>query len=399
MGSSSTTRSCRPRRARPPATLRGRARARPDHGRDRRGSRGRRARRATRGRRAHRRCRRDGGDEPRLLVHEPRPAFPELDAGAELYCLHKNRWWQTSAAAARCRGLRRRARVRGRHRGHGAREAEPAYFEAALEALDAEPERTWMVGDDIEADIAGAQRLGMQTVLVRTGKFRPDAVERSGVMPDAILSSDRRPAGLDRGARSVTVGVDLIEIERVRRALERYPASASGASPRPSAPTATRGRTRPSTTPGRFAAKEAVGKALGFGVARAFAWRDVEIVGRPKPACASPGGAAWARRTSSGRDRSLDDVLAGTGRRRLRRRPGAPMFEPLYTADEMRAPRSAYPGTTWTSSWSARARPSQTWCCATSGGPDDHGGLRRRLERRRRADRRRLLARGRPARE
>jgi holo-[acyl-carrier protein] synthase len=33
----------------------------------------------------------------------------------------------------------------------------------------------------------------------------------------------------------------------------------------------------------RFAGKEAVGKALGFGVAVNFAWREVEIVGRPKP--------------------------------------------------------------------------------------------------------------------
>jgi len=37
----------------------------------------------------------------------------------------------------------------------------PAYFEAALEALDAEPELTWMVGDDLESDIAGAQRFGL----------------------------------------------------------------------------------------------------------------------------------------------------------------------------------------------------------------------------------------------
>jgi ribonucleotide monophosphatase NagD (HAD superfamily) len=65
----------------------------------------------------------------------------------------------------------------------------PAYFEAALEALDAEPELTWMVGDDLDSDIAGAQRYGLRTILVRTGKFRPDDLERSTIVPDAVVSS------------------------------------------------------------------------------------------------------------------------------------------------------------------------------------------------------------------
>jgi ribonucleotide monophosphatase NagD (HAD superfamily) len=65
----------------------------------------------------------------------------------------------------------------------------PEYFGAALEAIDADPELAWMVGDDIEADIAGAQRHGMKTVLVRTGKFRPDAVEAGSTRPDVIISS------------------------------------------------------------------------------------------------------------------------------------------------------------------------------------------------------------------
>jgi ribonucleotide monophosphatase NagD (HAD superfamily) len=64
-----------------------------------------------------------------------------------------------------------------------------AYFESALETLDADPPNAWMVGDDIESDIKGAQQHGMRTVLVRTGKFRPDAVEQSGVRPDGIVSS------------------------------------------------------------------------------------------------------------------------------------------------------------------------------------------------------------------
>ena len=65
----------------------------------------------------------------------------------------------------------------------------PAYFEAALEALDAEPGLTWMVGDDLDSDIAGAQRYGLRTILVRTGKFRPDDLERSTIVPDAVVSS------------------------------------------------------------------------------------------------------------------------------------------------------------------------------------------------------------------
>jgi HAD superfamily hydrolase (TIGR01458 family) len=117
-------------------------------------------------------------------------AFHELEAGAELYCLHKNRWWQTKHgplldAGAFVVGLEYAADTDAIVLG----KPSPAYFEAALEALDADANMTWMVGDDIEADIAGAQAHGMKTLLVRTGKFRPDAVERGRTRPDAIVSS------------------------------------------------------------------------------------------------------------------------------------------------------------------------------------------------------------------
>jgi holo-[acyl-carrier protein] synthase len=98
----------------------------------------------------------------------------------------------------------------------------------------------------------------------------------------------------------VKIGTDLIEIARIRRALERYPAF------RERCFTAAEiaycdGRRNPAESyAGRFAGKEAVGKALGFGVARAFAWRDIEIVGRPKPSVRLSGRVAvWAERVGA----------------------------------------------------------------------------------------------------
>jgi holo-[acyl-carrier protein] synthase len=99
----------------------------------------------------------------------------------------------------------------------------------------------------------------------------------------------------------VTVGIDLIEISRVRRTLERYPSfrercftdaerAYCDSRPNPAQHYAA-----------RFAGKEAVGKALGFGVARAFAWREVELSGRPKPGVRLSGRVrAWAEQVGAG---------------------------------------------------------------------------------------------------
>jgi HAD superfamily hydrolase (TIGR01458 family) len=134
----------------------------------------------------------DEGEEPgRVFSYlNLNRAFLEVEAGAELYCLHKNRWWQTQDGPRLDSG----AFVAGLEFATGAEatvlgKPSPAYFAAALEAIDADAELAWMVGDDIEGDVRGAQLYGMRTVLVRTGKFRPDDVEESGVVADGILSS------------------------------------------------------------------------------------------------------------------------------------------------------------------------------------------------------------------
>lgn len=117
-------------------------------------------------------------------------AFAELELGAELYCLHRNRWWQTHRgplldSGCYVAGLEYAAQTEATVLG----KPSPAYFDAACRALDAEPGLTWMVGDDVETDVAGARGVGMRAVLVRTGKFRPDAVHASRLEPDGIVSS------------------------------------------------------------------------------------------------------------------------------------------------------------------------------------------------------------------
>jgi HAD superfamily hydrolase (TIGR01458 family) len=117
-------------------------------------------------------------------------AFGELQMGADLYCLHKNQWWQTSRgpmldAGAFVAGLEYATGVDATVLG----KPSPSYFAAALDALHAEPALTWMVTDDLEADVRGAQTFGMRTALVRTGKFRPETLESSDLVPEIVLSS------------------------------------------------------------------------------------------------------------------------------------------------------------------------------------------------------------------
>ncbi|MDQ4018746.1 MAG: holo-ACP synthase [Actinomycetota bacterium] len=94
------------------------------------------------------------------------------------------------------------------------------------------------------------------------------------------------------------IGVDLIEISRIERALardgfrERVFTSAEReyceSRPNPAQHYAA-----------RFAAKEAIGKALGCGVE--WRWREVEIAGRPKPAVLLSGWTrTWAESIATG---------------------------------------------------------------------------------------------------
>ena len=60
-------------------------------------------------------------------------------------------------------------------------------FRHALSTLDARPHETWMVGDNLLADIAGAQRVGIHAIWMDAHGNGLDA--RDGVVPDRVVKS------------------------------------------------------------------------------------------------------------------------------------------------------------------------------------------------------------------
>lgn len=117
-------------------------------------------------------------------------AFRELMDGAALIALQRNRYWETSEGLSLDAGpfvaaleyaSGREAQVMGK--------PSPAFFELAVGELGVAPERVAMVGDDVEADVGGAMDAGLAGILVRTGKYREDLVEESGIEPNATVDS------------------------------------------------------------------------------------------------------------------------------------------------------------------------------------------------------------------
>lgn len=123
-------------------------------------------------------------------------AFRHLMDGADLIALQKNRFWRREDGFALDAGpfvaaleyaSGKRATVVGK--------PEESFFRVALEEMGVEPERAAMVGDDTESDVAGAKRMGMMGIQVKTGKYRAGdeskadlAIESFAELPEAIKS-------------------------------------------------------------------------------------------------------------------------------------------------------------------------------------------------------------------
>ena len=156
-------------------------------------------------------------------------------------------------------------------------------------------------------------------------------VERGRTRPDC------RPlvvADLPTGWRVALTGWVRHDRDRAdREALERYGASATAASRRQSGVLRRSAEPRPHYA-ARFAGKEAVGKALGLGVARLFAW-GTSRSRAAEPSCGCPAASPSGRTRGAGAI-DLSSRIRASWRARSAWWPNR-MLEPLYTAAEMKA--------------------------------------------------------------
>lgn len=116
--------------------------------------------------------------------------FNNLMQGAKLIAIHKNRFWQTEQGLQMDIG----AFIHGLEYASGAQAmmiGKPSadFFQVALDDMGLSAGDVAIIGDDIDADVGGGQRVGLKGILVKTGKYRQVYTDTSAVRPDLIVDS------------------------------------------------------------------------------------------------------------------------------------------------------------------------------------------------------------------
>jgi HAD superfamily hydrolase (TIGR01458 family) len=117
-------------------------------------------------------------------------AFRHLMDGAELIALEKDKYWMAPDGLSLSAGpfvdalefaSGKSATIIGK--------PSRTFFENALRDMGLQSNQVAMIGDDISTDIGGAHKMGMKSILVRTGKYRNDALMKSAIKPTWIINS------------------------------------------------------------------------------------------------------------------------------------------------------------------------------------------------------------------
>ncbi|MDD1713260.1 MAG: TIGR01458 family HAD-type hydrolase [Methanoregulaceae archaeon] len=133
----------------------------------------------------------DAGD--RFTFSALNRAFRLLLAGADLLALERDQYWMGAGGLMLAAGpfvaaleyaTGKTALVMGK--------PSPRFFAMALADMGLSAGEAAMIGDDVVTDIGGAKKCGMQGILVRTGKFRPETLKTAPVQPDFVIGSFAR---------------------------------------------------------------------------------------------------------------------------------------------------------------------------------------------------------------
>lgn len=131
-----------------------------------------------------------GGAGPEFSYEAMNRALGLVLDGAVLVGMHQNRYWRTVDGFALDTGAFLAAiEVAAGVEAVVLGKPSPDFFATALAALDLPAERVAMVGDDVENDVLAGQAVGLHGVLVRTGKYRADAVEQAEGTPERVVDS------------------------------------------------------------------------------------------------------------------------------------------------------------------------------------------------------------------
>ncbi len=136
-----------------------------------------------------------GGAGPQYSHLTLSRVYEWMTAGVPVVAMHRSTTWRTASGLRIDTGmyLIGMEQTSGRTAVSVGKPA-PAGFLAAAARLGIDPEEMVMVGDDLHNDVLAAQVLGMTGVLVRTGKFSGEALNRwaadeFAMQPNLVIDS------------------------------------------------------------------------------------------------------------------------------------------------------------------------------------------------------------------
>jgi HAD superfamily hydrolase (TIGR01450 family) len=136
-----------------------------------------------------------GGAGPEFTHERLSRVYDWLCRGIPVVAMHRSLMWTTGAGLRIDTGMYLAGMEKAS--GHKARaigKPAPLGFQAAAERMGVDPVDVVMVGDDLDNDVLAAQVVGMTGVLVRTGKFQQDVLDRRakqefGLQPSHVIDS------------------------------------------------------------------------------------------------------------------------------------------------------------------------------------------------------------------